>query len=190
MPTRVFEKIPEEKRQRIKNAVLDLLKEKPMDKITFKNVADRSGVTRASLYVYFENTVDLFEFVFADIHALGDRKVEELFRDGADLADVLIALIRFIPTQTEKYGYAEIARNMALGIRVIPADSYNSFSSATKKIKAYIQTNFDEKKRPYADILFILFRHALNAIHANLAEKEAYIAEFELQAEALKPLLR
>ena len=70
MPTKVFEKIPEEKRQRIKNAVLDLLKEKPMDKITFKNVADRSGVTRASLYVYFENSVDLFEFVFADIHDL------------------------------------------------------------------------------------------------------------------------
>lgn len=47
-----------------------------------------------------------------------------------------------------------------------------------------------EEKRPYADILFILFRYALNAIHSNMAEKEAYIAEFELQAKALKPLLR
>ena len=50
--------------------------------------------------------------------------------------------------------------------------------------------NIPEEKRPYADILFILFRHALNAIHANMAEKEAFIAKFGRQAKALKPLLR
>ena len=47
-----------------------------------------------------------------------------------------------------------------------------------------------EEKRPYADILFILFRYAINAIHANMEEKEAFIAKFGRQTEALKPLLR
>ncbi len=46
--------MPEERKILIKNATIDLLHVMFLDKISFKSILDKLGVTRTSLYVYWK----------------------------------------------------------------------------------------------------------------------------------------
>jgi AcrR family transcriptional regulator len=47
-------------RNRLGNALLALILEKPIDKLTVKEVLDRAGVGRSTFYLHFRNKDDLF----------------------------------------------------------------------------------------------------------------------------------
>ena len=58
-------------KQAIRQAFIELLNERPLDKISVKDIAERSTVNRNTFYYYY-----------ADIYALVDASWEEAFREA------------------------------------------------------------------------------------------------------------
>ena len=190
MPTEIFNNLPEEKRNSIKQASLELLRTMPLDKITFKNVSDKSGVTRTSLYVYFENKKDLFDYVFADIHAHSGYKLQQLMQgQNLDIVDIFNEVVNIIVQDIIEYGYEDIVRNVAIGVKLTPIDEYQSFNNIMDEIKAYIDGRCGENIMNIIEILFILFKHSLNAIFANFSMRDETIKKFKIQTEFFKGYL-
>lgn len=58
-------------------ALGDLLEERPMDKITIKNITDRCGLTRNTFYYHFEDIYDLLRWEFERQSASIAEEIEE-----------------------------------------------------------------------------------------------------------------
>ena len=53
MPTKAFERLQEEKKQKIINAALIEFSENTVDSASVNSIAKRAGVSRTTLYYYF-----------------------------------------------------------------------------------------------------------------------------------------
>lgn len=52
--------------QKIKNSIIDLLKEKRYSQISIKDITDKAEVSRRTFYLYYENKQQLYEEVLGD----------------------------------------------------------------------------------------------------------------------------
>jgi AcrR family transcriptional regulator len=66
-------------RDRLGNALMELLQEKPFDSITVQNVLDRAGVGRSTFYVHYRDKEDLF---VSDVEEFLDGMATMLMRHG------------------------------------------------------------------------------------------------------------
>ena len=93
-------------RDRLGDALVDLLQEKPFDTITVQHVLDRAGVGRSTFYTHYRGKEDLFlsdcdEFFEAMATALSRRRdpservapVRELFSHVAEMRTFYSALV-------------------------------------------------------------------------------------------------
>ena len=55
MPTKAFERLQEEKKQKIINAALIEFSENTVDSASVNSIAKRAGVSRTTLYYYFSD---------------------------------------------------------------------------------------------------------------------------------------
>ena len=93
-------------RDRLGDALMELLTEKPFDEITVQHVLERAGVSRSTFYSHFRDKNDLFmsdadeffENLATALSRFGDRServapVEELFAHIADVRPFYNALV-------------------------------------------------------------------------------------------------
>src|SRR3954451_12518986 len=80
-------------RSRIVNAVRELLAEGSFHECTVEDVADRAGVSRATLYLHFHSRLDLIDAI-CDVMAFNPALVE--LRERVELADADQALAETI----------------------------------------------------------------------------------------------
>lgn len=78
MPTRRFAKLADEKKEKIKDAVLCEYQRTAYGELQFSRIARAAQVSRASLYTYFPDKEDLFRFVTAQLKENSNRKDEKL----------------------------------------------------------------------------------------------------------------
>jgi AcrR family transcriptional regulator len=103
-------------RERIKSAVRELLAEGTFHTSTVEHVADRAGISRATLYQHFRSRVELVDAVcdtFAVNPALVElRQTVELPDPAAALAETLVEAVRFWASEdailAELYGVVAI----------------------------------------------------------------------------------
>ncbi len=63
----------------IQATFIELVKKKPVDKITVKEIVDRCGINRNSFYYHYEDLPNLIESIFED---LVDEKISIYYKDG------------------------------------------------------------------------------------------------------------
>ena len=81
----------------IRNSLLELLRTKPIAKITVTEICERAGINRATFYAHYSDPSDL-------LHALELEVIEDVTRwvkpaltaVGSDLKDVLTRLIEYV----------------------------------------------------------------------------------------------
>lgn len=56
-------KAKDKREEKIKRAFLDLVEEKGFNKVSVKDIAEKSGITRGTFYLYFEDKYDLLHCV-------------------------------------------------------------------------------------------------------------------------------
>ncbi|MDY2777999.1 MAG: TetR/AcrR family transcriptional regulator [Collinsella sp.] len=69
--------VTEQTRANLRAAFWDLYAEKPIDKITVREITDRAGYNRATFYLYFRDVYDLFEQIEQEILDNVERLVNE-----------------------------------------------------------------------------------------------------------------
>lgn len=107
----------------IVESFIELLNEKPLDKITVKNVIDRCGVNRSTFYYYFEDIYDLLNKIFE--HETGKITENSKEYDGTHWADSVMEIMSF-----------------AMDNRKAIYHVYKSVSR--EKLENYLNTAFDE----------------------------------------------
>lgn len=80
MIKKTFYNLPEEKRQRIINAIMNEFSSSATEKVSINRIIKTANISRGSFYQYFDDKVDLVEVLvktFADLSAEGGRKALE-----------------------------------------------------------------------------------------------------------------
>ena len=81
--------IDEEKRNKIVQAVFDIVTEEGLAGLTFSKIAKRVKVSTATAYVYFENKEDMISKIYIDVKQLFDEGLKESIEQGTTMRERL-----------------------------------------------------------------------------------------------------
>ncbi len=114
MPTERFWRLPEAKRQMIREAALQEFARVPYEKVSINQIIHNADISRGSFYTYFEDKDDLLQFVFSDTHEqLRQLCEDELEKNGGDYFAMLEAVFDFFTDQLRQTQIMiEVARNV------------------------------------------------------------------------------
>jgi len=68
----------EKRRREILEKALDVFMEEGFEDVTFQKIADRCGITRTTLYIYFKNKRDIFNFSIKQLLTVLENDITEI----------------------------------------------------------------------------------------------------------------
>lgn len=98
-------------RKMIKDALADLLQEKPLDKLTVTDIINRAGINRGTFYAHYKDIPDLIDHLIQEMFL---RITEALRESPHDLMDIPGIMIREIHSiMEEDYSFYQKLTNSA-----------------------------------------------------------------------------
>ena len=67
MPHKAYFNLPEEKRERIRQAVIELFAELPYEEVTTRMIVQKAGISMGSLYQYFESKDEMYVYFIDNV---------------------------------------------------------------------------------------------------------------------------
>ncbi|MBN2260567.1 MAG: TetR/AcrR family transcriptional regulator [Clostridiales bacterium] len=112
MPKDTFLNLPDGKKNKIITAAVDEFGRKPYEKASINQIVKKSGISKGSIYQYFDNKEDLYRYIInlmisektnfisskADITKDSDffSKIRELYKSGLEFASANPAYINIV----------------------------------------------------------------------------------------------
>lgn len=114
MPTERFYRLPEAKRQVIRQAAIKEFARVPFDKASINQIIQNADISRGSFYTYFEDKQDVVQYIFEDnARLLKECCEKELEKNDGDFFGMLEWLFEFTIHQlTESKEMVELVRNV------------------------------------------------------------------------------
>ncbi len=114
MPTERFYRLPEAKKQVIRQAAIKEFARVPFDKASINQIIQNADISRGSFYTYFEDKQDVVRYIFEDSARLMKECCEkELEKNDGDFFAMLEWLFEFTIHQlTESNEMVELVRNV------------------------------------------------------------------------------
>lgn len=114
MPTERFYRLPEAKKQVIRQAAIKEFARVPFDKASINQIIQNADISRGSFYTYFEDKQDVVRYIFEDnARLLKECCEKELERNEGDFFGMLEWLFEFTIHQlTESKEMVELVRNV------------------------------------------------------------------------------
>ena len=114
MPTERFYRLPEAKKQIIREAAIKEFARVPFDKASINQIIQNADISRGSFYTYFEDKQDVVRYIFEDHAAqLKNYCESELNRNGGDFFTMLDWLFEFTIRQlTESKEMIEVVKHV------------------------------------------------------------------------------
>ena len=78
MPTSTFYHLPEQKRQKLIDAIRQEILRVPYEKISINKIIQNAGIPRGSFYQYFVDKNDMFQMILGDFH----KKKEDISKES------------------------------------------------------------------------------------------------------------
>jgi AcrR family transcriptional regulator len=93
----------EKRRQHILEKALDVFVDEGFEDATFQKIADRCGITRTTLYIYFKNKKEIFNYSIKQLLSMVDADLVSVRAEGdLNTADKLIRVLSRIIDLLEK----------------------------------------------------------------------------------------
>lgn len=114
MPTERFYRLPEEKKQTIREAAIKEFARVPFDKASINQIIQNADISRGSFYTYFADKQDVVSFIFEDSKEQMKRICEEsLEESGGDYFMMLKDLFEsFVEKLQETKDMLDMVRNI------------------------------------------------------------------------------
>lgn len=97
MPTERFYRLPEAKKQVIREAVIKEFARVPFEKASINQIIQNAGISRGSFYTYFEDKQDVLKFILSDgCNQMREQCETILKKSGGDVFSVLEFLYEFM----------------------------------------------------------------------------------------------
>ena len=107
MPTSVFLELSEEKKERIISGALDEFAANRFDNASTNTIVKKAGISKGSLFKYFENKEDLYFYLIDTVTA----------KMSADMADAVTTLPEDVYECIIAYSSLEISRSEERRVR-------------------------------------------------------------------------
>ena len=93
----------DKRRYEILERALDVFMDEGFEDVTFQKIADRCGITRTTLYIYFKNKRDIFYFSIKQFLSVLESDINEIRKiKGLSHADRLIRVMQVIIDRLEE----------------------------------------------------------------------------------------
>ncbi|MDO4268020.1 MAG: TetR/AcrR family transcriptional regulator [Eubacteriales bacterium] len=114
VPTERFLRLPESKKQLIREAAMLEFARVPYDKASINQIIQNAEISRGSFYTYFEDKEDLLDYVFSDsCQKISQICEQELQENGGDYILMLERLFdHFVVTLNQTRLVMDVARNV------------------------------------------------------------------------------
>lgn len=123
-------------KRRIRDAFMELIMEKPIEKLTIKELAERADIDRKTFYLHYDSIAGLVDELQGELlHKLEDTLGEyDLFQPDFDALGFFRRINALIEEDTEFHR------------RMITADGYRFFYEKLKKaMKSYIAGHYQQR---------------------------------------------
>lgn len=152
MPTDRFYRLPEEKKQTIREAAIKEFARVPFEKASINQIIRNADISRGSFYTYFADKQDVVMFIFEDSHEQMKQQCREALKsNGGDYFGMLKMLFEMLVEKLqETKNMLDMVRNVfsyqenasALGFTSM-ADSM--FQSGLEQPMSWITDNVDTR---------------------------------------------
>lgn len=167
MPSKAFERLNPEKKQRIIDASFAEFMVHTVDTASVNSIAKRAGISRTTLYYYFADIYDIFTAV---IDKLMEEFKQEMFVSGDEKIDIFegffnlfVYVSSFKGTDGEEF-VCRIFKEMSTEIRRIITEPYiKYYTDNTSNVKDLHKIKYSSPRELY-DILFMLFSIVNSAV--------------------------
>lgn len=114
MPTERFYRLPEAKKQIIREAAIKEFARVPFDKASINQIIRNADISRGSFYTYFEDKQDVVEFIFEDsCNQMKELCEQELIHNGGDYFAMIDYLFEFLVEKLqETKNMLDVVRNV------------------------------------------------------------------------------
>jgi AcrR family transcriptional regulator len=93
----------EKRRREILEKALDVFMDEGFEDATFQKIADRCGITRTTLYIYFRNKKEIFNYSIKQLLSNVENRIQKIIRDSSlAVADRIAAVLLDIIGQLEE----------------------------------------------------------------------------------------
>ena len=81
----------------IKNSLIEIMKAKPVAKITVTEICERAGINRATFYAHYSDPTDLLQSIESElIDEISEKTRPAIAAMGTDLRDTLLGIVEYI----------------------------------------------------------------------------------------------
>jgi AcrR family transcriptional regulator len=93
----------EKRRKEILEKALDVFMDEGFEDATFQKIADRCGITRTTLYIYFKNKKDIFNYSIKQLMEEVEEDIRQVREDGSlNYTDKLVRVLQVINDRLEE----------------------------------------------------------------------------------------
>ncbi|WP_435789917.1 TetR family transcriptional regulator [Clostridium sp.] len=197
MPTETFLNLHLDKKNKIINAIKKEFARVPFEKVSINKIVQEADISRGSIYMYFDDTMDMVTYVLSSYHDKVTSIIKNsLKQNSGNIFAVFSDILKF----TAEFGTAK--ENIALCMNIfsnqtVQNDILLQFANCSRTkdhylwFMQYVDTknlNIQKRKDVYAiiDILVSVTQRATVDIFLNIERKDEIIEDYKNKITILK----
>ena len=187
MPTDTFYRLPEEKRQRLKKAIIGELARVPFAEVSINRIIQAAEIPRGSYYQYFEDKDDLLSYVLQEYK---NCLMELLRKYSAEANGDLFLVCRELFDYTLTYGLAEenfaVFRNVFSSLRL--GKLLEECDAEVCALRKCGEIEMGDRERLQREILMAVFKDSVARVFSHPDQAEQTKQDFERKLELLRQI--
>lgn len=112
MPTGTFERLPQSKKQQIRDAIIQECSQVPYEQVSINRIVRSAGISRGSFYQYFADKRDMFLYVTRDVKERVLAVIKEGLKQNVSFLDLMMRIYDVLQEECSQTPYLDMYRNM------------------------------------------------------------------------------
>lgn len=190
-----FYNLPEEKRQRITDAIFNEFAGSSGERVSINNIIKNANISRGSFYQYFDDKMDLITVVTGEFsNHMYETIANSMKESGGNVFQLPIDMFNGTMEFVQRGNNFEIYKNLFANIKANGDDLSEYFSCLSKEklqelseIVNRTQKNMDQKEsKALREILFLVLRGAIFDVFARGKDIKEVGESLEMKVNLIK----